>query len=95
VYQNAAGLDVSVHNAAAVQVTHRPHHLLHYAAYGVCADVRPLLRPQPYVEPHASVLKYDVHYVGFRLENIDYLHDVRVIKPPQHGDFAKDAQGIS
>jgi hypothetical protein len=94
VYQNAGGLHVAVHQIAAVQVAHRPHQLLHDCAYGGSAHVWRRLLIQPKVECHACVLKYDVNNVALRLENVDYLYDVGVIKPPQDGDFAKDTHGI-
>jgi hypothetical protein len=106
VNQNVGGLEVSVHHPAPVQVAHRSNHLLHQMAHGVRAELRPGPLLQPKFEVDAAVLKHDVQHaegihvagakvgVGFRLKDIDHLDDVRVIQPPQDGNFAKDAQGV-
>ncbi len=103
--QNIGGLDVPVHNSAAVKVTHCPHQLLHQAAHNFSIEMRPHGRA-PLGQVDAAVLEHDVENmegvgvgggsvgVGLGFDDVDDFDDVRVIQPPQNGNFAEDAHGI-
>lgn len=64
VNQNIGGLDVPVHNPAAVDVTKRPYHLLHQVAHNVACWSRQLMivlkRLHPHPEVDAAVREDDV-----------------------------------